>query len=473
MRPVRLPPAHRGRHARLSIVLGLTLIGAASALSCAGDGTAGPSVPISDAASLQPAGKAIVVFNAAELVAALSPENAGRRILVRAGTYAVNAPLTVPDGATLEGEGVMQFDGAGLPAGFGAGPRTTLIMSTNAPGNMLTLGDGATIRRLEISDLAGRAGNVVAVVSRGAGDRVSASIAESEIVNPNPIGVAPEGPTGNGLLVLTLNPNLGADPGPHEGAALTAGMVRSVVRSTAGGAGLFAFNFAALGRVSVTLDGNIIGGGIIANGGVSRPDAVHDARVGIQSHRNLYRDDSQDPCSIPHLGWNFTGGSGPVVPLPVAETARNSLRVQSVDDRIEGFTTGVLASGSRRFFASPIAGPSTDNSVDLELLGGRISTPSCGGAQFVTDLDLSGALAGSDDLFAGDGNSLRVVMRGVTGSGPRFNRYANSVGPSGPQPPELQGANRLEIAGSPEAFAATNRNIDPAPGAEHFTGAVP
>jgi hypothetical protein len=67
-------------HARLSIVLGLTLIGPGSALSCTGDGEAGPSAPISDAASLQPAGKAIVVGNAAELVGALSPENAGRRI---------------------------------------------------------------------------------------------------------------------------------------------------------------------------------------------------------------------------------------------------------------------------------------------------------------------------------------------------------------------------------------------------------
>lgn len=455
------------------MAVGLTLLGAGSALSCAGDETAGPAAAIGDAPSSRAAGKTIVVGNAADLVAALSPENAGQHILVRAGTYGINAPLTVPDGVTLEGAGVMQFDANGLPGGFGAGPRTTLIMSTNAPGNMLTLGDGVTIRRLEISDLAGRTGNVVAVISRGAGDRASATIAESEIVNPNPIGAGPDGPTGNGLLVLTLNPNLGAAPAPHEGAALTAGMVRSVIRSPEGGAGLFAFNFAALGRVSVTLDGNIIGGGIIANGGVSRPDAVHDARVGIQSHRNLYRDDSPAPCSTPDLGWNFTGGSGPLLPLPVAETARNELRVHSVDDRIEGFTTAVLATGSRRFFAAPTAGPSTGNTVDLELLGGRISTPSCGGAPFVADLDLSGALAGSDDLFAGDDNSVRVVMRGLIGSGPRFNRYANSIGPSGPQPPDLQGTNRLEIAGSPEAFASTNRNIDRAPGAGHFTNAAP
>jgi hypothetical protein len=476
MRQLRSQLARRGRHARVSIVLGLTLLGAGSAPGCAGDGAAEPSAPINDAASLQPAGETIVVSNAAELVTALSPPSAGKRILLRAGTYALNAPLTVPDGVTLEGEGEMRFDGAGLPQGFGAGAHTTLTMSTNAPGNMLTLGDRVTIRRLEIADLIGRPGNVVAVVSRRVGDRVSASIAESEIVNPNPLGVGPDGPTGYGLLVLTSNANLGGDPAPHQGATLKAGMVRSVIRSPGGGGGLLVFNFAALGSVSVTLSGNIVGGGangLNANGGVSRPDAVHDSQVRLDSQRNLYRDDSSDPCATPHFGWNLTGGSGPPAPLPVSETARNSLRVNSVDDRIEGFTNGVVATGSRRFFGEPIAGPSTDNSIDLKMLGTRISTPSCGGAQFVRDLDLEGAFAGDDALFPGDGNSLRAVVRGVTGSGPRFNLYANSQGPSGPLPPAVQGDNRLEIVGSPEAFARTNRQITPAPGAQYFTGAVP
>lgn len=473
MRVIRAALAHRGRRARALIVLGLTLLGAASALSCTGEGTAGPSAPAGEAAGLKATGQTIVVTNVAELLAALSVENAGARILVRAGTYAVNAPLTVPDGVTLEGEGVMQFDGDGLPAGFGAGARTTLTMSANAPGNMLTLGDGVTIRGLEIADLIGRSGNVVAVVSSQPGDRVSATIAESEIVNPNPLGAGPDGPTGYGLLILTRNLNLGADPAPHDGAALTARMIRSAIRSPAGGGGVFAFNFASLGSVSVTLTGNIVGGGITANGGVSRPDAVHDSKVRMDSQRNLYRDESQDPCATPRFGWNLTGGSGPPAPLPVSETARNSLHLHSVDDRIEGFTTGVVATGSRRFFASPIAGPSTDNSVNLELLGSRISTPSCGGAPFVRDLDLEGAFAADDALFPGNGNNLRALVRGVTGSGPRFNLYANSQGPSGPLPPQVQGDNHLQVVGSPAAFAGTNRQIDPAPGAEYFSGAVP
>lgn len=427
---------------------------------------------IGDSASLGLAGgPAIVVSSSAELVAALSAENAGRRILVRAGTYDVDTRLTVPDGATLEGEGVMLFDADGLPSGFAPGTRTTLNMTANTAGEMLTLGDGTTLRGLEIADLPGRSGNVVAVVSRNAGDRVSAAIAETEIVNPHPIGAGPEGPTGYGLLVLTRNLNLGAPPLPHEGAAITARVSRSLVRSPAGGGGLFAFNFAPLASVSLTLRGNVIGGEVTANGGVSRPDAVHDSEVRIASHGNLYRDDSSDPCAVPNRpGWNLVGGSGPPAPLPVPETARNTLRFRSLDDRIEGFARAVLATGARRFFASPTAGPSTDNRIDLALLGGTISTPSCGGAPFAADLDLAGAFAANDALFPGDGNELRAVIRGVTGSGPRFNQYANAVGPSGPLAPALQVGNLLELAGSPRAFTLTNPGIDPAPGAEFFTG---
>jgi hypothetical protein len=473
MRPTHPLLPFLRRHRRSSLVVGLTLLGSASALSCKSDNVAEPSDPTAIPASLQPTGTTIVVGNTADLVAALSPGNAGRHILIRAGTYSLDAPVTVPDGVTLEGEGAMQFSG-GLPVGFGAGAHTTLTMSTDVPGNMVTLGNGSAIRRLQIVDLADRAGAVVAVVSREPGDRVSATITESEIVNPNPNGISPAGPTGVGLVVLSLNPNLGDEPAAHEGAAISAGMVRSLIRSPAGGVGVFAFNFAALGKVSVKLDGNVVGGGIFANGGVSRPDAVHDAQVWIESHRNLYRDEYPDPCTEIHPGFNLLGGSGPPVPLPVGETARNSLRVQSVEDRLEGFANGIVAVGSRRFFPSPIAGPTTGNSTDLRLLGTKISTPSCGGAPFVSDLDLAGAFSADDALSPGDGNTLHVVMRGVIGSGSRSNHYGHSVGPSGPLAPALQGSgNRLEIVGSPGGFASTNRQIDPAPGSEYFTSGAP
>ena len=463
MRPTR-PTVLCGRYARASIVLGLALVGAGSAISCASDETTEPSAGMSDRGGAPPT-SAIVVDNATELAAALSPENAGRRILARAGTYALEAPLTVPDGATLVGEGVMQLDGAGLPAGFGAGPRTTLTMSANVPGNMLTLSNGATIRRLQIEDLAGRAGSVVAVISREAGDRVSATIIESEIVNPNSEAPGPEGPLGVGLLVVTRNP--AGDPAPDEGATVSARMIRSLIRSPAGGPGLFAFNFASFGRVAVTVQRNVIGGGMIANGGVSRPDAVHDAKVRVESIHNLYRDDRADACAAPRPGWNLTGGSGPPAPFPVPGTARNSLLVRSENDRIQGFTTSVQGTGSRRFFPSPTAGPSDDNRVDLKLFDTRLSTLSCDGASFVADLDLAGAFAGDGAGSPGDGNRLRAILRGVRGSGGRFNQYADVVGFSGASD------NRLEIVGSPAGFARNNQRLHPAPGDEFFTSVVP
>jgi hypothetical protein len=416
-------------------------------------------------------GNTITVASAAELIAALSPENAGRRILVRAGAYAIDQPLTVPDGATLEGEGVMQFDGTGLPTGFAAGTRTTLSMATNSPGFMLTLGDGVTIRGLEIADVAGRAGNVVAVLSRAPGDRLSASIIECELVNPNAIGGSSvfEGPTGFGLMVLTRNVNRGADPPPHAGAAPTVRMVRSLIRSPAAGGSLFAFNYAPHGTVTVTLEGNVIGGGLGANGGVSNTDAVHDSETRIKSHRNVYRFDGADPCASAQFAWNIAGGGGPPAPLSVPETARNTLTVYSLDDRIEGFPRAILARGGVRQFGLPIAGPSSDNSIELKLLGGTITTPECPNS---ADIILAAANSASATLFPGDGNRVRALIRGVTGSGLRLNRYGNAtVAGGGALPPELQGSNnRVEIIGSPTAFAQTNRQIEPAPAAEFFTG---
>lgn len=416
-----------------------------------------PRAPV-ESASL---GSAIAVTTTAELLAALAPENAPRRILVRSGIYELDRPITVPDGDTLEGEGTMLSDGAGLPRGFGSGAHATLRMTANVPGDVLTLGTGVVLRGLEIVDLTGRSGNVVAVYSRRPGDQVSATILASEIVNAN-AGFY-------GVYVQTRNLNLGNDPPPHEGAAITVRMTGSLISSSLGGRGVFAFNFAPLASVAVTLAGNVLGG-ITANGGVSLPDSVHDSEVQIESHGNLYRNEASDPCAAPVVGWNLTGGSGPPAPVPVSGTSGNTLRMQSVGDRIEHFTTAILASGSRRYFGAPLAGESTDNTAELELVNATLATPSCGGARFVRDLDLKGAFSASDALAPGNGDTLRVVIRGVTGSGPRFNLYADAGGASAPLPTSVQGTgNRLEIVGSPEAFARTNRRIDPAPSPEFFT----
>jgi hypothetical protein len=424
------------------------------------------------------------ISTSAELVAALAPANAGRRIRIRAGTYDVDQPLTVPDGMTLEGEGVMHFAPDGLPTGFDDGPRTTLRMMANVGGDMLTLGDSVTMRNLEIVDLAGRSGNVVAVVSRRPGDRVSATILESVMVNPSPLTIGAGGALGRGLLIITRNPNMGADPLPDEGAVLAVQMLRSVIRSPAGGGGFFAYNFAANSRVSLEITRSVIGGSSEANGGVSRTDAVHDSEVHITSRGNLYRNEWADRCASKFLGWNLTGGSGAPIPLPLPETARNRLVVRSVDDRIDGFTGGILATGSRRFFPAPLNAAPKDNHIDLQLIGTTISTPSCasppisgnttglttGQPSPVADIQLIGGWAQSDAFAAGDGNTVRAELRGVTGSGTRSNRYEDAGAFGGPLSPERQGkGNRLEIVGDSQAFTRSNRAIDPAPGAAFFT----
>ena len=59
-------------------------------------------------------------------------------------------------------------------------------------------------------------------------------------------------------------------------------------------------------------------------------------------------------------------------------------------------------------------------------------------------------------------NTLRVLLRQSTGSGPRANVYGDSV-------MGLGVGNELDILGSEEAFVQTNHDFDPVPPAELFT----
>jgi hypothetical protein len=180
----------------------------------------------------------------------------------------------------------------------------------------------------------------------------------------------------------------------------------------------------------------------------------------------------------------LTGGSGAPIPLRLPETTRNRLVVRSVDDRIDGFTLGVLATGSRRFFSAPLNAAPKNNHIDLQLVGTTISTPRCastrqagnrtgatGRTVSVADFQLIGGWVQSDALPAGEGNTVRVEFRGVTGSGTRGNKFANAATfAGGALSAALQGTgNRLEVVGDPLAFTRNNRGIDPAPGATFFT----
>jgi hypothetical protein len=400
----------------------------------------------------------VVVTTSAELEAALVPANAGAQIFVMEGEYQVSNPLTVPDGTILSGEGVMGFDGSGLPTGIAPSGRTVLRASATLAGDILTLGNGSTLRNLVIEDVVGRvvAGNPVAVVSRSAGDFISATITQCEIFNPNPSGGPPPGPTGRGVTVVTRNPNLGLDPPPHEGSVLQLEMTQSIVRSPGGGDALFAINFASHSQIGLDLESNVIGGLLGASGGVGRPDAVTGASVIIQSRRNLYRSDSPGPTTT---GWQLLGGADAPSPFVVSVASTfNSLRIHSKNDTIEGFAIGIAAVGGRRIGAP--SGPISSNSVAMNLLGTRIMTTAA-------DLRLSGARSLVPGVFPDEGNTLHVVVHQASGSGLRANVYGDAF----PVPPGSLGAgNRLEIVGNVNAFDRTNENFSPAPAAEFFTG---
>jgi hypothetical protein len=184
---------------------------------------------------------------------------------------------------------------------------------------------------------------------------------------------------------------------------------------------------------------------------------------------------------------NLTGGSGAPMAMKLAQTLRNQLVVRSVDDRIEGFKTAVLATGGRSFYAASLNPPPRNNHIELQLTGTTMVTPSCppvrrmvgspGGtvasdeiSERVRDLRLVGSELVNEGADPGEGNSVRIELRGVTGSGKRENRYANADAGYGPLPPSLQGkGNRFEVVGDPATFDRVNRGIDPAPAPEFFT----
>ncbi len=404
-----------------------------------------------DSGEHQGGGTELGVTNAVALVAALVPANAGRTIKVRPGTYRVGVPLLVPDGASLEGAGEMLHDADGLPTGFKAGTETVIIADSTLRGDLVTLGDRSSIKGLRLEQRAvGEEGipdgNVVAVTSRRPSDSVAAAIDECELINPNRAGAGAEGPVGGALLVCTRNPGGGAAPPPHEGAVVALKMTHSRASAPIGQA-VFAMNFAARGKVDLELVENVLGGPLDAIGGLSRPDAVHNATTAISSRENLY---TQQPGSD-GPAWQIIGGSPP--PFPGEGASSNAATADSSNDRIEHFQFGIIAIGGRRF--STAGGTCSDNEVTLKLVQLRLQTEGPEAGDFL----FAGALSGG--LFtAGDENTLRVSVERTTGSGPRKNIYVDSAG--------FGTDNQLLFDGAHAAFIHTNHMIDPAPPAEFF-----
>lgn len=410
----------------------------------------------------------VLVRDAAQLLAALQPENAGRRIELAAGEYAVDRALVVPDGATLAGAGVMQVDGEGMPRGFVPGTASTLVVDAGFEGNVLTLGHGSALVGLRVVDAAGSDAqprrlrrNVVYVGSRAPGDTVNASIVECELENFHDSGFSEEGPHGHGLVALTNNPSLGQMPPAHESAQVSVRVQRSIVR-TGTGAAIFGINFAAHGSVNLRLVENRFEGHLVLGGGVSRPDAVTGAVATIESRRNLYK-----VAGWRRAGWLLIGGSTPAHYLEpgIPGASGNLLLMDSTDDRIDGFRSAIEVAAARRLGAQ--SSPLSDNRVELRLQGTRIAGPREG-----ADLVLRGAWSESEpwrtpgEFPAGDRNVLAVTLRDVTGSGRAGNVYADIDGPV--QPANAGIGNRLIIEGTPEQFRQSNRGIEPEPAARFF-----
>jgi hypothetical protein len=274
----------------------------------------------------------VVVGPGADLPAVVADADAGTRIHIGAGTYRLGKPLVVPDGVTLEGDGVML--GHDLPDGFAAGTETRLLAdAATTPGDLVTLGDGATLRALVIEDIANRPGNVVSVHSRGADDHVTASIEHCEIRDPKLPGAGPDGPLGRALAVLTQNRSLAAFPPPDVDAKVSVSVTHSIVRASGGSSAIFAINFASRGDITVVVRSNRLYGSIEMTGGVSRPDEVIGASLTVRSEGNVYSGAVTAP-----VAWTIDGGSGAPVPGFVAPgTSGNRVRFSSIGDAIEGF----------------------------------------------------------------------------------------------------------------------------------------
>jgi hypothetical protein len=409
----------------------------------------------------------VTVRSAAELRQALEPGQGARTIRLQAGRYVLDAPLVVPDGVVLLGEGVMRTDPDGLPTGFAPGAETVLVASERLQGDVVTLGDRTRLQNLRVESPAAsadepRAGNLVVIASRRAGDRLNATLSECEFINHTQVGFSLAGPTGHTIAVLTRNPGAGVPW--HEGARVRLAIERSLVRRPTGIGSVFALNFASAASIELDFERSRFEGSMGIVGGVARPDPVHGASTVLRSRGNLY---VKGGGTYP-TGWGILGASvAPHAGVGGGGAESNSVRVDSQDDRIEGYRVGIHAAAGRVVAARP--GTVMHNRGEVTLRGIRIRSVGEGAA----DLSLHGALSESesgnetrpDAPMNAQGNVLRVSIQGSTGSGPRRNVYANAW-LSGDA--DTAGRNRLEFAGSRAAFLESNADFTPAPDARHF-----
>jgi hypothetical protein len=390
------------------------------------------------------------------LIAALRDSAGARHLHLRRGTYVVDRTLVLPDGTTLRGDGVMRYDETGLPQGFEPGSETVIRAADGFAGDVVAMGHDTHLQHLVVQGVddndSEHGGNIVAVVSRRPNDRIEGTIVECEIVNPNPQSYTDRGPKGYGIVVVTRN----VAGTSHVGAGVRLRLQRSIVRAPNDGGALFAINFAPKGNIEVTLRHNRMEAPLAGTAAASRPAAVDGARVRIDSAQSLYTGTG----SAGSRAWAFFGASSsPHVASDAPNgPSGNTVSVRSVGDRIANVSVGLMAVAGRRI--ADKTGPVSDNTADLDLRDLEIRTVGADGA----DLVLHGTLLSSTPAegvvppTVGERNTLRVRMRGVSGSGRRANVYSAAEG-------------RIVVAGDRASFVRDNPEIDPTPPPEFFDAA--
>lgn len=404
----------------------------------------------------------ISVNNMPELSQALKVASPGTTILVQGGNYLVTEPLKVPDGVTLEGKG-----GWGGGTGQVTGPLKSPIFAGlaalratgNWKGDLLTLGAGARLVGLFIADAKEREGNLLVLSSTGADSEAAAAIEHCELRNPTRPRMAPEGPIGRAILLVTRS--------GHDRSRLKLTVKDCSIRSSLSGTGVFAANFASDSGLFVQLTHNRIGGGLDASGGVSRPASVSNSEVVIDSKDNLYCWEGE---SAGGTGWSLHGGANPPSQgIQAGATSGNRATLGSRNDAIEGFVLGVNAVGGLRPFkesATQAHGPVNGNRTELALDGTTISSGEL-------DFLLSGARSGSGeetpDFSPGDDNQVRLFLRKLKWIDKR-NLYDHILTAAGNKvPPTMAGtANQLSFGPSLASFVRDNEIDDAAPAATYF-----
>ena len=249
----------------------------------------------------------------------------------------------------------------------------------------------------------------------------------------------------------------------HQEAHVSAAVERSIVRNTSSGNSVFAINFAGGGTIALDFERNRFEEALVVVGGAGRPDKVTGAKVTLRSHGNLY---VSAGGAFP-TGWGIIGGSvAPHEPFPEGAES-NSVRIESQNDRIEGYRIGIHASAGRQIAGMP--GTVRHNRVEL-LSRIRFSTVGDGAA----DLSLHGAWlekepgASVPTVESVEGNVLQVTLLDSTGSGHRENVYADRSPPEFAAVGAVPHSDRLEFTGTRALFLESNTSFDPAPGERSF-----